>query len=929
NDFLREFVPRQDTYMCTFLESEAPQGDSCSVGCGRAMAWRCTSCLGNPQYCAECLGTTHARLPFHRVERWCGPETYFQSSWLRYAGITIPLAEGAEATGNPDEEEDDWVDETESVCGELEDTPDDPGATHHHDSQGNPILTVVDVTGIHRLSFITCRCADAPEFEIQLLRMGFLPGSYQHIRTVFTTHVLDDFLQDNQEAHTSGYAYFEKLRRRTSSAFPDRTPNRYRELLRISRQWRLLKHKKWHTFGHTGHIPKEGELALFCPTCPQAGINIPDSWADEPNQHLYMRSFVVDGNFTASHLKQKNPEDDVRLTDGTGMMANRSRYQEHLKVAHDDKDINDCNATRALNVKVSKRGTTATGIGATACARHGCFAPCSCVDFQKGERQANIDYSLSQAGKHSNLDRRQYLLWIYDAICQLCKKMKVRFKRNKFLGWPKNPVLYNAIGSFHVRGHVSPCFQRYGLLFVPGAGLIDGEVIETLWSKLNHVSPSTRGASEAHRDEILSDQMSYSNWKKCIMMGPSICRKHRRALGHQAAAAEAFTRLDAKITAHQRKEWRRKSDEAQTERFKDVKAMDWFAPDVGKDPGREAIEVLLLRKEKKAKSTLKGIASLVSECLVLEEAQLQLRQHMKALPEKPTRKQTIEIFRRRNTLDKKIQAVHSKLMPVFTAAKADDVDKDVDWEDEPDVEPEHQQLLLPSSIGIDRCTSSKMKGLVDVEIKLRCGQANDALEHLRLELGRKAFLHVKKRTTAVKKIRLRGWAAIHTAEDKIAEYTAVYRRVRNKLVDLGASAALLLRYQELTDDHLTTSTTLLDTQTSHQRHKTLPWIWGSETGTSGGGDAWGAEFKRSHWLRANEQLKRANEEVLLLRHEMSWTVNFFRWKARIWDKHTRGKELSEGHRCYARRQRAMWLEMAENTEGMFQQYLASPSETNK
>ncbi|KAI6038061.1 hypothetical protein EDC04DRAFT_2570386, partial [Pisolithus marmoratus] len=43
-----------------------------------------------------------------------------------------------------------------------------------------------------------------------------------------------------------------------------------------------------------------------------------------------------------------------------------------------------------------------TGIGATACAQHGCFFPHSMVDFQKGERYMNTDYSICNAlGYHS------------------------------------------------------------------------------------------------------------------------------------------------------------------------------------------------------------------------------------------------------------------------------------------------------------------------------------------------------------------------------------------------------------------------------------------------------------------------------------------------------------------------------------------------
>ena len=52
-----------------------------------------------------------------------------------------------------------------------------------------------------------------------------------------------------------------------------------------------------------------------------------------------MCMFVINGKFTAVHLRQKHPENDVWLTDGTGYMAQQAPYQEHLKVARDRVEV--------------------------------------------------------------------------------------------------------------------------------------------------------------------------------------------------------------------------------------------------------------------------------------------------------------------------------------------------------------------------------------------------------------------------------------------------------------------------------------------------------------------------------------------------------------------------------------------------------------
>jgi hypothetical protein len=115
--------------------------------------------------------------------------------------------------------------------------------------------------------------------------------------------------------------------------------NRYRELLRVSRQWRNLKEWKWFGFGHRREIPGPAELALFCPACPQPGLNLPDTWKDDPREWLYWRSFVVDGNFVALHQMQLRSVDDVWIKNGESFMTERQRYQRHLDCTTERREV--------------------------------------------------------------------------------------------------------------------------------------------------------------------------------------------------------------------------------------------------------------------------------------------------------------------------------------------------------------------------------------------------------------------------------------------------------------------------------------------------------------------------------------------------------------------------------------------------------------
>lgn len=124
--------------------------------------------------------------------------------------------------------------------------------------------------------------------------------------------------------------------------------------MRISRQWQDLEIHRWFGFAHdVEKTPLDGDLAEFCPACPQPGINLPANWQTHPDQLVifsvfhdtkylsnvlyrwrFMRSLVVDGNFKADHLIMKNPNDDVRLMDGEGYFVNQMPYQHHLNTAH-------------------------------------------------------------------------------------------------------------------------------------------------------------------------------------------------------------------------------------------------------------------------------------------------------------------------------------------------------------------------------------------------------------------------------------------------------------------------------------------------------------------------------------------------------------------------------------------------------------------
>jgi hypothetical protein len=75
-------------------------------------------------------------------------------------------------------------------------------------------------------------------------------------------------------------------------------------------------------------------LNLFCPSCPQPGMNLPADWTELPSW-VTCRTITVDGNFHADHIKMCQPDLDIMLTNGQGYMVEEVQYKEYLSVSEE------------------------------------------------------------------------------------------------------------------------------------------------------------------------------------------------------------------------------------------------------------------------------------------------------------------------------------------------------------------------------------------------------------------------------------------------------------------------------------------------------------------------------------------------------------------------------------------------------------------
>ncbi|KAG1812335.1 hypothetical protein EV424DRAFT_1349369 [Suillus variegatus] len=116
-------------------------------------------------------------------------------------------------------------------------------------------------------------------------------------------------------------------------------------------------------------------------------------------------------------------------------------------------------------------------------------------------------------------------------------------------------------------------------------------------------------------------------------------------------------------------------------------------------------------------------------------------------------------------------------------------------------EPEKMILPMTSILGQERCTEVGTAELIQHELALREGQANDALHNIRVHLADKAIIfRTTIRTVKSQAMSTRAWAQVYLVD----------RTCHTQLANLNADNELLERYCPLVKGHLKVSTAIAD-----------------------------------------------------------------------------------------------------------------------
>jgi len=135
----------------------------------------------------------------------------------------------------------------------------------------NTYVRVIHTNGVHHLAMVACRCRGSANVPLDLLGGGLMPASFDHIKTLFSTAVLNHFRLCNLELKASAYQFYQLICHMTQPLAPASVANLYHELCRMSCLWTWMKKLKWAGYGHNNKDTTNsdaGELANFCLACP-------------------------------------------------------------------------------------------------------------------------------------------------------------------------------------------------------------------------------------------------------------------------------------------------------------------------------------------------------------------------------------------------------------------------------------------------------------------------------------------------------------------------------------------------------------------------------------------------------------------------------------------------------------------------------------
>ncbi|KAI0649157.1 hypothetical protein C8Q79DRAFT_999013 [Trametes meyenii] len=822
--------------------------------------FRCEDCHDIKPSCVHCILASHRNHPFDRIWRWAEELGFWMKQTLADVGFMVII--------------------------------------HEH--------------GIMDIPVKYCKCeGSAPEAQ-QLIRYGCWPTTWVAPSTAMTLNVMRMYESLELQAQVNIHDFLGYLRRQTDGVAPQDVKDRYREFNTGNREFTHVLARRRAGLCPGQHA-KRGDLTVMCPACPQPGINMRPGWKERDPAHRYLDAlhYSIDGNFQLG-LKMKNTDkDDVALSEGAGYFVNSQDFKTYLEKAPvQPAETSTCNQFDAMGT--GKYKGRVSGVVALTC-RHMFMLPGSIVDLLGAEKYRYVDFALVSA-----LQDYLVLLLImgaYDIHCQYVKNLRSRLE--KTFG-----VVLDDLDSI-VSAELPDLVAAHSLHFLPGAAMTDGEPLERIWAITNAIAHRTKEMSAGHRHDVLN--------------------AHYSDLNMYAQADAYLATAEATIDPVYLKQWKKEEAEWKN-KVVDIKQHDNL--DNPYEPNEEAVlsskaiadklnaESLIsgtpervgdvsvvanviglrvtqekLRKQateydgtEKARTVIAGTVQKFREDVLAckEEYDVRVKSAIATALASLRAEDYPEGFPARSIDDDMTQGISlwsskgkAVVPPKAAKAKAKRRKESVPSEDDETISLwldviNKMDFPLPSDYHSAVRRHPAMTELVRIERSMHEGQANEALDLLRLHLS--TYLSLK-----VRRERANNATDTRKADGRLQEQKKVtddakecYRATRQLLLVLGMEADDP-KYQVLRDEDCKPFVLFIGEQQLGDSYRLPTWIWGNfdfvERVSVEELKKFVKDSLHTHWFRHSALKSRWGEEVASRREEMWRTWTFFtmfegRWLAR-------------------------------------------------
>ncbi|KAI0056526.1 hypothetical protein BV25DRAFT_1977834 [Artomyces pyxidatus] len=881
---------------------------------------RCVDCFHCTPVCKQCLCTSHAAMPFHRVEEWAEPKCFWERTTLSKAGLRVELGHGGKAC---------------PVRG----------------ADGYRYMTIVHSRGIEKMDVGFCLCA-APGNSVaeteprQLMAFGLFPASWKRPLTAFAINMFKDYKLLHLQSQITAGDFVRFLERSTDNVEPDTVANRTREFMTAYREYSYLVATK-RAGVKPGKDMVAGSLAVLCPACPQPDVNMSMVWSTRGTGLMYLDALyhTIDGNFKQSQREKPLDANDFPLTEGAAYFANGSDFKLLQKRLPPHKDeVTTCHKFGAMGYggywgKIS-------GTLGLFCARHMFAIPGGGVDLQKGERFANVDFAM-MSGLQRWMHLRMHVSG-YDINCQYRINFKPRIEwmldhgivGMNSIKWALFPYTVAAVGKFHLPAHMAACRFKFSFNFLRGMGMTDGEAPERNWAQLNNIGRSTREMTSGHRQDTINEHHSDINVRKVHSMAKDLAKKHEQANAQRVQVEDILVLVNTNVGDESRKAWKVELADWE-EKVVDIANHEHlanpFEPDKTKGECREGVDrgdeggcrsgahEVSRRTRLRPRVLMKNRAELLDQMAnheVVGDGLSVVEGHRRFLDRWEEWKTLYQTYGmpliNAATTESGAGSEEPMLTTVDESELADEGAGGGNGDD--DEGGEHKKMWdevssivinLPSTYSPRVVGAPVLKGAVDVECELRKSQARDALDELRGHLTTAyAFKKLTEQRVTGEIHNTRANNIARRKRKNIDRAAMRYRLARKAMVRLGLDLKPKgdKGFKVLKPTDVKAFITQEDLEGMVNSKKHASWIWTDFTfldlSTSQAVREFCEDAVKVMWFRMTALHKRWDEQGRLVNEEMCRTLRFFHVYQGFWHKRAASEEEAgrRGAAAYARKQ---------------------------